>query len=186
LGSLFFFKYCGWFVESLDALLRLAGQNPTGWVVSIALPVGISFFTFQLVSYLADVYRQKSEATTHLECFALYVAFFPKLVAGPIERQDRLQPQFEEARPPMNEETFREGLFHVLTGLFKKVVIADNLAVNIIETRIIERQKGQRSTCGEQAAMTKGGGAFCATRSWLRSFSWKVMTWGVSAAGPAQ
>jgi alginate O-acetyltransferase complex protein AlgI len=56
LGSLFFFKYCGWFVESLDALLKLAGQSPTGWVVSIALPVGISFFTFQLVSYLADVY----------------------------------------------------------------------------------------------------------------------------------
>lgn len=129
LGSLFFFKYCGWFVESLDAFLKLAGQSPTGWVVSIALPVGISFFTFQLVSYLADVYRQKSEATTNLECFALYVAFFPKLVAGPIERQDRLQPQFEEVRAPMNEETFREGLYHVLTGLFKKVVIADNLAV---------------------------------------------------------
>ena len=111
-------------------------------MVSIALPVGISFFTFQLVSYLADVYRQQSEATTNLDCSWLYVAFFPKLVAGPSERQDRLQPQFEETRAPMNEETFREGLYHVLTGLFKKVVIADNLAViaNYVYEDVYKRQ----------------------------------------------
>ena len=116
-------------MESLDSQLRFARQNPTGWVVSMALPVGISFFTFQLVSYLADVCRKKSEVTTNLECFALYVAFFPKLIAGPIEQQDRLQPQFLEARPLVNEETFREGLYHVLTGLFKKVAITDNQAM---------------------------------------------------------
>jgi len=141
LGSLFFFKYCGWFVDSLGALMQVVGMPAPGWVVHIALPVGISFFSFQLVSYLADVYRQKSPATTDWLSFGLYAAFFPKLVAGPIERQDRLQPQFEEARPPMTEETFREGLFHVLTGLFKKVVIADNLAV--IANHVYDRPAGE-------------------------------------------
>lgn len=130
LGSLFYFKYAGWFVESARDFMQAAGLGDPGWVVKIGLPVGISFFTFQLLSYVLDVYRRKHGATRHPLDFALYVSFFPQLVAGPIERQDRLQPQLEEPRKSgFTEEMFREGLYHVMLGLFKKVVIADNLAV---------------------------------------------------------
>ncbi len=129
LGALFYFKYCGWFIGEAEAIIRALGFSDPGWTVKIVAPVGISFFTFQLLTYLLDVYREKSEATTRFWDFALYVSFFPHVMAGPIARQDRLQPQFESARSWLDEESFRSGLYLVMTGLFRKVVVADNLAV---------------------------------------------------------
>lgn len=128
-GGLFYFKYVGWLLNETRALLTTLGMSDPGWVLSIALPVGISFFTFQLLSYLLDVYREKSEPTQNLLEFANFVAFFPHIAAGPIARQDRLQPQFETPRERMSEDTFREGLYHIMIGLFRKVVVADNMAV---------------------------------------------------------
>lgn len=141
LGALFFFKYCGWFVHEAAGLMRTFGLGDPGWTLKIAAPVGISFFTFQLLTYLLDVYREKSEATTRFWDFALYVAFFPHIMAGPIARQDRLQPQFESPRPWLDQDTFRSGLYLVMTGLFRKVVVADNLAV--IANNVYDRPPGE-------------------------------------------
>lgn len=128
LGWLFFFKYAGWFLESAEALARLAGFEGTPWVFRVVLPVGISFYTFQLLSYLVDVYRRNQVATTSLMYFSLYLSFFPQLVAGPIERNESLQPQLETPLQGLDAERFRDGLYLILHGLFMKMVVADNLA----------------------------------------------------------
>lgn len=140
LGWLFFFKYFGWFVESLVAFADLVGMGEFDWVFRVALPIGISFFTFQLLSYLVDVFRRSQEPTSDLLSFSLYVSFFPQLVAGPIERNESLQPQLESPPSKLDGERFREGLYLVLHGLFLKVVIADNLApvVNSVFGRVSE------------------------------------------------
>lgn len=143
LGALFFFKYFGWFAAELEALARLMGFASPGWVVKIAAPVGISFFTFQLLTYLLDVFHEKSEATGRFWDFALYVAFFPHILAGPIARQDRLQPQLEAPRQRLGEEGFRAGLHLVMMGLFRKVVVADNVAV--IANHVYDRPAGEVS-----------------------------------------
>lgn len=123
------FKYLGFFVTELHQLLRLFGwvEEPS-WMLNILLPAGLSFFTFQALSYTVDVYRGQTKATGSFSNFALFIAFFPQLVAGPIERSNHLLPQVENPRPPLDERRFRIGLYHVLTGFFKKVVIADNMA----------------------------------------------------------
>ena len=97
------------------------------------LPVGISFYTFQTLSYTIDVYRGKKEPERHFGKFALYVSFFPQLVAGPIERSERLLPQFHR-KVEFNYERIRDGFVLATWGLFKKVVIADRLAeyVNLV------------------------------------------------------
>src|SRR5690606_13169976 len=92
------------------------------------LPAGISFFTFQALSYTIDVYRGDTRPCRDFADFALYISFFPQLVAGPIERSSHLLPQVEQARPACDAVRFRRGLHLVLTGLFLKVVIADNMA----------------------------------------------------------
>ena len=127
LGLLFFFKYYNFFAASLDPLL-LGLNYPRLPESPFLLPVGISFYTFQTLSYSIEVYRGAWPAERHLGRFALYVAFFPQLVAGPIERAQRLLPQFQE---PHRFEYNRvvDGLRLMLWGLFKKVVIADRLAV---------------------------------------------------------
>ncbi|RME96158.1 MAG: MBOAT family protein, partial [Verrucomicrobia bacterium] len=127
LGVLGFFKYCNFFVESLAALLRELGFQPNLWSLNIILPVGISFYTFQSMSYTIDVYRRQIPATRDLLGFLAYVSFFPQLVAGPIERAARLLPQFQTERV-ITPAHLREGLWLVLWGLFKKVVVADNMA----------------------------------------------------------
>jgi alginate O-acetyltransferase complex protein AlgI len=123
------FKYLGFFVTELHQLLAALGwADPASWTLSIILPVGISFFTFQALSYTLDVYRRQTVATHDFLDFALYISFFPQLVAGPIERSTHLLPQVQQPRPRLDEQRFRIGLYHVITGFFKKVVIADNMA----------------------------------------------------------
>ncbi|MBT8405679.1 MAG: MBOAT family protein, partial [Gemmatimonadetes bacterium] len=128
LGLLAVFKYLGFFVDSAAALLEGLGLQANLPSLHIILPVGISFYTFQTLSYTIVIYRRKLEPTRDLLDFGLYVAFFPQLVAGPIERASHLLPQVLRPRRT-TERQFREGLYCILYGLFKKVVIADNMAL---------------------------------------------------------
>ena len=128
LGLLFFFKYYNFFAGSLDVALRpfnLASHLPAS---NLLLPVGISFYTFQTLSYTIEVYRGNQKPRTHLGKFALYVAFFPQLVAGPIERARNLLPQMYE-RHPFDYDRVTNGMKLMAWGFFKKVVIADRLAI---------------------------------------------------------
>lgn len=127
LGVLGFFKYFGFFLESFRALLLRAGIDDPSWTWNVILPVGISFYTFQSLSYSLDVYYRRIEPTRDLTAFLAFVSFFPQLVAGPIERATHLLPQFQSPREirPIDLE---EGLWLILWGLFKKVVVADHLA----------------------------------------------------------
>lgn len=128
LGLLAFFKYFGFFSQELGRLLGTIGLPVLLPSLDVVLPVGISFYTFQTMSYTIDVYRRQLPAARCLPDFALYVSFFPQLVAGPIERATRLLPQVLQPRIHRRGD-FAEGLFHVLTGLFKKVFVADTLAM---------------------------------------------------------
>lgn len=128
LGILAYFKYYNFFVENLIALLSGLGITLNLTTLNIILPVGISFYTFQTMSYTIDIYRDHCKPSSNLLNFAVYVAFFPQLVAGPIERASNLLPQIEKKRT-LSMEHFHEGLNLVVFGFFKKVVIADNLAV---------------------------------------------------------
>ena len=128
LGMLGFFKYYGFFIESTSSLLTAMGVSANLPVLEILLPVGISFYTFQTMSYTIDVYRGETKPTRNLADFALYVAFFPQLVAGPIERSSSLLPQILKRRE-RTEGDFTEGLSLVMLGLFMKVVVADNLSL---------------------------------------------------------
>lgn len=122
------FKYFGFFAENLTAVLTSIGLMPAPWLIHIALPAGISFFTFQSVSYAVDVYRGKTHACRSLIDYATFVSFFPQLVAGPIERAGHMLPQYEKHRP-LHLENIRAGLVLLLWGLFQKVVIADSSAL---------------------------------------------------------
>jgi len=127
LGILFGFKYFGFFYDSLVTLGAWFGFNLDTLSMRIILPVGISFYTFQTLSYTIDVYRGQIKPARSLSDFALYVAFFPQLVAGPIERSSHLLPQIEGGRR-VTLAGFREGSWLVLLGYYKKVVLADNVA----------------------------------------------------------
>jgi alginate O-acetyltransferase complex protein AlgI len=127
LGLLFFFKYFNFVFASLTSALAAIGTSATFPVLDILLPIGISFHVFQSLSYTIDVYRRKVAAVHHFGKFALYVSFFPQLVAGPIERPQRLLKQFFEDRR-FNLPKAQEGVLLVLWGYFKKLVIADNIA----------------------------------------------------------
>ena len=129
LGMLATFKYLGFFVTEFNSLMADLGVKGTLPGIDLILPVGISFYTFQTISYTIDVYRGHTRAARNFLDFALFVSFFPQLVAGPIERSSHLLPQVINPRKPLDEERFREGLFYVLSGLFRKVVIADNMAL---------------------------------------------------------
>jgi D-alanyl-lipoteichoic acid acyltransferase DltB (MBOAT superfamily) len=126
LGMLAWFKYMGWFIENVNAALSLIGLGglPT---LSILLPAGISFYTFQTLSYTIDVYRGKFAARRSALDFFVFVSFFPQLVAGPIERATHLLPQVEQART-FSWQDQRDGLSLALWGAVKKMAIADNLA----------------------------------------------------------
>jgi D-alanyl-lipoteichoic acid acyltransferase DltB (MBOAT superfamily) len=122
------FKYLDFLSENVEAALRALSLQVNLPIFDILLPVGISFYTFQAVGYTVDVYRRRVPAERHFGIFALYVSFFPQLVAGPIERSSNLLPQFREVkRFDPADVTF--GLRQILWGLFKKVVIADQAAV---------------------------------------------------------
>ncbi len=127
LGLLGVFKYYNFFVESWVIAWEALGVTMEMSTLKLILPVGISFYTFQTLSYTVDVYREKLEPTPNLLAFASYVAFFPQLVAGPIERATRLLPQFSKKRD-FDYDQAVSGMYLIVWGLFKKVVIADNCA----------------------------------------------------------
>ena len=127
LGFLGFFKYYNFFIENFITAFTFFGCNINANSLNIILPVGISFYTFQTLSYSIDVYKKKLEPTKDFIAFAAFVSFFPQLVAGPIERATNLLPQFYKKRT-FNYSNAIDGLRQILWGLFKKVVIADNCA----------------------------------------------------------
>ena len=134
LGILGFFKYFNFFDEGFVALAEtLLGVTPSTWTLEIILPVGISFYTFQTMSYTLDVYRGDIRASKNFVEVATYVAFFPQLVAGPIERGAHLLPQFRAARERLTRARFNESAWLIAWGLFKKVVVADNMALIVNE-----------------------------------------------------
>ena len=127
LGFLGFFKYYNFFVENFVEAFSLFGQKISKNTLNIILPVGISFYTFQTLSYTIDVYKKKLEPTKDLISFLAFVSFFPQLVAGPIERATNLLPQFYKKRV-FHYSKAVDGCRQILWGFFKKIVIADNCA----------------------------------------------------------
>lgn len=129
-GILFLFKYFNFVNETMFSVMEYLGVR---WAVpnlDILLPVGISFYTFQAVGYTIDVYRGQLKAERHFGIYALFVSFFPQLVAGPIERASNLLPQFRE-KHVFNTSMAIDGLKLMLWGYFMKVVVADRLAVYV-------------------------------------------------------
>ncbi|MCH3883188.1 MBOAT family O-acyltransferase [Tenacibaculum aquimarinum] len=127
LGFLGFFKYYNFFLDNFITAFSFFGSEIKASSLNIILPVGISFYTFQTLSYTIDVYRRKLNPTKDFIAFAAFVSFFPQLVAGPIERATNLLPQFYKKRE-FNYSNAVDGMQQILWGLFKKIVIADNCA----------------------------------------------------------
>src|SRR3954469_15969456 len=123
-GVLFIFKYFNFFNENAATLAKMIGWNYPISSLRLILPIGLSFHTFQSLSYVIEVYRGNQKAERHFGIYAVYVMYFPQLVAGPIERPQNLLHQFRDEHN-VTWEQFRDGLFLALWGLFKKVVIAD-------------------------------------------------------------
>ena len=130
LAILGFFKYYNFFAEAFAEMLRAIGLMPDIATLQLLLPVGISFYTFQALSYSIDVYRGKVPATRRFDAFLAYVTFFPQLVAGPIERATHLLPQMLRTRV-FTYETASDGCRQMLWGFVKKIVVADNCAVAV-------------------------------------------------------
>ena len=129
IGFLGFFKYFGFFAESFGELMAIFGITVSPVTLNIILPVGISFYTFQTLSYTIDIYRGKMEATKSWVQFFAFVAFFPQLMAGPIERATNFLPQFKELAQKPKYYDFRNAMLLVAWGFFKKIMIADRVAV---------------------------------------------------------
>jgi D-alanyl-lipoteichoic acid acyltransferase DltB (MBOAT superfamily) len=127
LGFLGVFKYYNFFAENLQMSLQSIGWHVDFWTLQVILPVGISFYTFHGLSYVVDIYYNRIEPSRNFVNYAVFVSFFPLLVAGPIERATHLLPQIEKKRI-FNYSQAVDGLRQILWGLFKKVVIADNCA----------------------------------------------------------
>jgi len=138
LGLLAFFKYFNFFAENVHDALALVGLEVAPPILRVILPVGISFYTFQALSYTIDVYRGHLKARRDFVDFATFVALFPQLVAGPIERATHLLPQVERPRTFVWLDA-RDGLLLVVWGYFKKLVIADN--VGIIANKVFSLQE---------------------------------------------
>mgnify|MGYP003113499147 CR=1 FL=1 len=130
LGLLGFFKYYNFFIHSFEEMLGAIGLNFDTWTLQIILPVGISFYTFQTLSYTIDIYKGKIKHTDDFLSFAIFVSFFPQLVAGPIERASHLLPQFLKERH-FNYQDAITGVSLIAYGFFKKIVIADRLAIYV-------------------------------------------------------
>ena len=128
LGLLGFFKYFNFFIDSwIDLLSTFGYEHQSTWTLKVILPVGISFYTFQTMSYSLDIYFKKLKPTKDFISFASFVSFFPQLVAGPIERASNLLPQILKSRVFKYEQGV-QGLRLILWGMFKKVVVADSLS----------------------------------------------------------
>lgn len=128
LGILGYFKYCNFFLENLHVAATGLGWSMDRITLQVLLPVGISFYTFQTMSYVIDVYRRELKAGQSWLEYLAYISFFPQLVAGPIERAEALLPQFQSRRR-FNEADAIEGCRMILWGLFKKMVVADGLSL---------------------------------------------------------
>lgn len=148
LGVLFTFKYFNFFVDSFEALFGMeAGGGYTFW--NVAIPLGLSFYTFQTMSYTIDVYRSRSDdpskrfhPTKNIVEFFCFVSFFPQLVAGPIEKARHLLPQFENKRT-FDLQQSKEGLRQILWGLFKKIIVAEKLGIAV--TMVFNNPEGYNS-----------------------------------------
>ena len=127
MGMLCYFKYTILIVDTINTFITRPIEL---W--DIALPIGISFFTFRSLSYIIDIYRGKIEPTTNLLEYLFFLSFFPPLVAGPVVRATELLPQIRR-RPEVSSEMFAEGLFLIMTGVFKKVVISDYISINFVD-----------------------------------------------------
>jgi D-alanyl-lipoteichoic acid acyltransferase DltB (MBOAT superfamily) len=130
LGTLCYFKYCNFFIESFEALFATFGIEWNVGVLNVLLPVGISFFTFQALSYTIDIMLGKLKPTRDWVEFFVFISFFPQLVAGPIERATNLLPQFQKERR-FDFDAATHGICLVAYGLFKKMVVADTLALYV-------------------------------------------------------
>ena len=130
LGILFTFKYFNFFLDGFHQLFSSEGVSTTISIWNVIIPLGLSFYTFQTMSYTIDVYKEKISPTKNLLGFLCFVSFFPQLVAGPIERAKFLLPQFKKSRT-FDIEQSKEGLRQILWGLFKKVLVADKLGLAV-------------------------------------------------------
>lgn len=130
LGVLFFYKYFDFISVSVNSIFTSFGSGGEPFLLKLALPVGISFYTFQTLSYVIDVYRGKVKSEKNFFFYALFVSFFPQLVAGPIERPDNLMPQLREPHKWSDSDALK-GFSHMLVGFFKKICVADLVAMSV-------------------------------------------------------
>lgn len=126
-GMLLYFKYLNFFIDSIATLLRMAGLQSHPSTLRVIMPVGVSFFTFKLISYVLEIHRQRMDACRDVAAFASYVAFFPTIMSGPIDRPNKLLPQLLSPRKFQYGQA-SEGCRQILWGLVKKMLVADNLA----------------------------------------------------------
>jgi len=132
LGILFSFKYFNFFQTNIATISHFIHWNYSPRLLELLLPIGLSFHTFQSLSYVIEVYKKKYKAEHHFGLYALYVMFYPQLVAGPIERPQELLAQLHKNHP-FNELNISEGLRRMLFGLFKKIIIADRLSILVTQ-----------------------------------------------------
>ena len=158
LGMLAWFKYYNFFIGSFNDLFAFAGIKHSLPVLNIILPVGISFYTFEAISYAVDVYKGKCKPCNNLIEFALYLAYFPHLVAGPILRPWDFLPQITK-KLTITKANFQNGTHLFLVGLFKKVLIADNLA--LFSDSILSKPQGQSSLVIMIATLAFGVRIYC-------------------------
>lgn len=147
IGTLAVFKYYNFFIDNIHTGFLFFGKPLSLPLLKMALPIGLSFHTFQAMSYTIEVYRKKQAAERNFVVYALYVMFYPQLVAGPIERPQNVLPQLKEFRP-YNWDNVKEGMARMLWGFFKKVVIADRLAM------VVERTYGHTHESSSLALFT--------------------------------
>jgi alginate O-acetyltransferase complex protein AlgI len=141
LGFLCFFKYFNFFIDSFVLMMESFGLHPSVGTLQIILPIGISFYTFQSLSYTIDIYRKEIPVEHNLLKFASFIALFPQLVAGPIVRARDLLPQMNEDKK-FTWENFNSGLGRILWGFFKKVAIADSLALFVDQSWLMHSRFG--------------------------------------------
>lgn len=132
IGLLGYFKYANFFVDNFNAILMTFGLEPSKWT-EVALPIGISFFTFQKLSYTIDVYRRKNQALNKFTDYAMYIMLFPQLIAGPIVRYNEIAGQITNRASSENFDNRLAGIFRFIIGLSKKVLIADTLGIKVDE-----------------------------------------------------
>lgn len=132
LTVLAYFKYNGFFYQQLDGALHGAGLLSSSYSTKFALPIGLSFYTFQSLSYVLDIYRKQGKPASSFVQYALFVAFFPTLLSGPISRASKLLPQFESLRRATGDECL-DGIVLIVRGLIKKMIFADNIALLVVD-----------------------------------------------------